>query len=116
MATPTLANSFSPVLADLIAATTILDTARVSISDGPMKPWSFLNDASKYLKKQIDDAVAPIFSEEPYDGKLIDNLTELVEKVEQPKPPQSEKNPDPLTIALNGFPDVNTYYAEREGY
>jgi hypothetical protein len=95
-----------------------------------------------------------------YSGQLIEELTRTVEKVEQPKPPQSEPDGftipeaiptddqrrarnaemlnalwilgegmnlqaseipprqklDPLTIALNGFPDVNTYYANREGY
>lgn len=94
-------------------------------------------------------------SERQYDGKLIEGLTDLVEDVSKPKPPQSdgfsipdsiptdeqrrERNaamllelwklgeemgkqafevqpkPDPLAIALNGFPDVNSYYAYRAG-
>lgn len=85
-------------------------------------------------------------SDRPYDGILIDNLPELVEKAENPTPPQPARAPivipdengrdekrnaailhelwvlgeqmaaqafelrqpksDPLTIALNGFPDV----------
>ncbi len=83
---------------------------------------------------------APEFPQ--HDGSTIDRITELVERVSEPKPPQSapapiadprERNaamlldlwqqgerwtaqafelphpkPDPLTAALNGFPDVNT--------
>jgi len=99
-------------------------------------------------------------SPENLNSPLVNELTRIIEKVEQPKPPQSEpdgftipaaiptddqrrarnaamlnelwaigegmnlqafeipprKKLDPLTIALNGFPDVNTYYADREGY
>lgn len=98
---------------------------------------------------------SPTNSPEPYDGKLIDGLTDLVRNVEKPKPPQPEitnsiirnsitptdderrernaamllslwalgeqmaeqafelphPKPDPLTVALNGFPDVNSSYA-----
>lgn len=36
---------------------------------------------------------APEFPQR-YDGNLIDNLTKTVEKVEQPKPPQPESNPE----------------------
>jgi hypothetical protein len=87
--------------------------------------------------------------EEPFDGHLIDNLVEIVERVEEPKPPQPaplpvgdpresnaamlcalweqgerwaaqafelpQPKPDPLTIALNGFPDVYTSRAYQEG-
>lgn len=101
------------------------------------------------LFQEILRSIAP--PNTPNDGKVLDDLTQLVEKVEQPKPPQSEpdaekdrrkeqnaamlldawtqgekmslqaseipphKRLDPLTVALNGFPDVNTYYADREG-
>lgn len=87
----------------------------------------------------------------PYDGNLIDELVDTVERVQQPKPPQSAPEPDnsqdkirdqnarmlialwkqgeqmaaqavelrvtadPLLIALNGFPDVHTYYADAAG-
>lgn len=92
-------------------------------------------------------------SERPYNGKLIPDLVDLVERAQKPKPPRPdyeintptdeerrERNaeflnalwvlgeqmatqaveipqpkPDPLTIALNGFPDVNTYYAYQAG-
>ncbi|MGB7585213.1 MAG: hypothetical protein WBM11_10235 [Terriglobales bacterium] len=108
------------------------------------------------LFREILRSIAP--PNTPNDGKVLDDLTQLVEKVEQPKPPQPDgftipdsiptddqrrarnaemlnalwilgecmaaqslaeiparKQLDPLTIALNGFPDVNTYYADREG-
>lgn len=94
-------------------------------------------------------------SDRPYDGNLVENLIQQVEKVSQPKPPQPEPateiisrtdeerrahnaemlnalwilgeqmvdqafelsrpKPDPLTVALNGFPDVNTSLAYQAG-
>jgi hypothetical protein len=85
-------------------------------------------------------------SDRQQDGRLIERLTDLVEKVQKPKPPapapsgeprqqdvamlldlmalgekmaaqaiELRATPDPLLIALNGFPDVNNYYAYREG-
>jgi hypothetical protein len=94
-------------------------------------------------------------SDRPYDGNLISELIETVEKVEQPKPPQPDPaveitsrtdeerrasnaemlnalwilgeqmaeqaielprpKPDPLTVALNGFPDVFSSWAYQQG-
>ena len=84
-------------------------------------------------------------SDRPYDGKLIDELTETINKVEQPKPPQpdlsvtiitptneerrirnaamllelwaiGEELPKPtFKAALGGFPDGHTDYAHQAG-
>jgi len=94
-------------------------------------------------------------SDRPYDGNLIEELTEIVIRAEKPKPPQPETEitrrsdeerkasnaellnalwilgeqmgtqafelplpkPDPLSIALNGFPDFassQAYYAGND--
>ena len=93
MATPTLANPFSP---------------HPPYSKPPHRVCVLSTGEAEYPWHIVALATNQAISRHKSLSYALRKCTRLNEQT-------SEAQPDPLKVALSGFPDVNTYYAYYEG-
>jgi hypothetical protein len=100
----------------LTDAIRIIRDSRCVISNGPIRPWTFLNHAEGHLQDELDQIAAPVMDEifgdpDQYSGQLIEGLVGACERAEAHANPY---NLEPGTMAFQSGIDATRHSSQRE--